>query len=389
MAQESIHDSPYGSLVATIDGQSAFVPDPLPRQLDLNSELVFQLDVASRAVANLAGVGETVQNPHLLIRPFVRREAVLSSRIEGTEASLSDLLLFEAGGDRLPRRRFPGDVEEVVNYVHALEYGIDRIEKLPLSVRLINEVHSRLLQGVRGVEMRPGELRTRQVWIGPPGTPIQGARFIPPPAGLILELLGDWERFVNEDSVMPPLIKCALMHYQIEAIHPYLDGNGRTGRLLISLFLHERGLLRTPLLYLSAYFERDRQRYYDELLRVSVTCDWDGWLSYFLSGVAEQAQDALIRVRRLRAVQARYRETLLERHESSNALRLLDQLFAYPFMAVSNVADLLDISHSGARRILDRLVEASIVEYLPDTWPRIYCAIELLNEIESPVSGGS
>ena len=204
-----------------------------------------------------------------------------------------------------------------------------------------------------------------------------------------LELLGDWERFANEDSLMPPLIQCALMHYQFEAIHPYLDGNGRVGRLLISLFLHEKDVISTPLLYLSAYFERERQRYYDELLRVSATGNWEEWLSYFLIGVAEQAQDAVRRVRRLRTVQEQHRQTLLERRETSNAMRLLDQLFAYPFMTVSDVAGLLDVSHSGARQILDRLAEASIVEYLPDTWPRVYCAVELLKEIESPVSGGA
>ena len=188
---------------------------------------------------------------------------------------------------------------------------------------------------------------------------------------------------------MPPLIQCALMHYQFEAIHPYLDGNGRVGRLLISLFLHEKDVISTPLLYLSAYFERERQQYYDGLLRVSATGNWEEWLSYFLIGVAEQAQDAVRRVRRLRTVQEQHRQTLLERRETSNAMRLLDQLFAYPFMTVSDVAGLLDVSHGGARRILDRLDDASIVEYLPDSWPRVYCATELLKEIESPVSGGA
>ena len=304
MSMDQLKNSPSGQLVPTVRGQSAFVPSPLPRDIQPSMLLMHSLDEASSAVATLAGVGETIPNPHLLIRPFVRREAVLSSRIEGTQASISDLFRYEASGSRRPS----GDVSEVANYVQALDHGLDLLEELPISVRLINQVHSVLMSGVRGGEKRPGELRDEQVWIGAPDAPIEEARYIPPPGNLVRDLLFDWERFVNESGALPPLFQCAMMHYQFEAIHPYLDGNGRIGRLLITLFLCAKKILPTPLLYLSAYFERDRNAYYDQLFRLSATGDWEAWVVYFLRGVAEQARDALLRVRRVRDLQDQKRQ---------------------------------------------------------------------------------
>ena len=377
---EQLRSSPSGHLVPTIERQRAFVPAQLPRHIQPSAPLMRALEEALGAAANLAGVGETIQNPHLLIRPFVRREAVLSSRIEGTQASISDLFRFEASGARRPR----GDVEEVANYVQALDYGMELLEELPISVRLINRVHSVLMKGVRGGEARPGELRDEQVWIGPPGTPIQEARYIPPPADRIRDLLYDWEQFVNESDTLPALFRCAMMHYQFEAIHPYRDGNGRVGRLLITLFLCARGVLPKPLLYLSAYFERDRNAYYDQLFRLSATGDWETWIIYFLRGVAQQARDALLRVRRVRALQEQMRQILLERRESANALRLLDEIFAMPILTVADAARLLGVTPAGARRILERLAQAGILDELGDEWPRLYIATELLELIEAP-----
>ena len=378
----SLQHSPTGHLVPTIEGQMAFVPDPLPRHIDLNSSLVYLLDQASRAVATLAGIGETLPNPHLLIRPFVRREAVLSSRIEGTEASISDLFLFEAAGER----RAHGDVKEVANYVRAVDYGLDRLGELPLSMRLVNEIHAKLLADVRGGERAPGQIRTRQVWIGPDGTTIQEARFVAPPPGHLPELLGDWEKFLHEDLQVPPLIQCAMMHYQFEAIHPYIDGNGRIGRLLITLFLCAKDVLPTPLLYLSAYFDRHRNEYYDRLYDVSAAGDWEHWLRFFLQGVAEQAKDALLRSRRVRALQDKYRLVLQAGGASGNALRLLDELFAHPFMTVPFAHQLLGISQQGARNILERLRQAGIVHPDETKWPRMYVTTELLQAIEAPVA---
>lgn len=381
MATRRLISSPCGRFVPVEDGQQAFVPDGLPREIELPPELIYRLDEASRAVATLAGVGETIPNPHLLIRPFVRREAVLSSRIEGTQASLSDLFLYEASSTARPR----GDVFEVANYVQALEHGLGRLEELPICARLINEMHEVLLRRVRGAGMHAGELRSTQVWIGPAVTPIEDARYVPPPAPLVRDLLQDWETFINEDSILPPLIQCAMMHYQFEAIHPYIDGNGRIGRLLIVLFLCSKKVLTQPLLYLSAYFERDREAYYDQLLRVTETGDWVPWIEYFLIGVAEQAHDALLRTRRVRSLHEEMRDVLQSNRESGNALMLLDELFERPFMTAPRAAELLAITISGARGILDRLDALGIVELRPDTWPRLYVARELLAVIEEPV----
>ncbi|MDE2860333.1 MAG: Fic family protein [Chloroflexota bacterium] len=377
---ERLQDSPCGQLVPTLEGQRAFVPAPLPRHIEPSIQLMRSLEEAVSAVANLAGVGETMQNPQLLIGPFVRREAVLSSRIEGTQASISDLFRYEASG----RSRPGGDVREVANYVEALEKGLELLEDLPISLRLNNQLHTVLMRGVRGGENRPGELRDGQVWIGPPGTSIQEARYIPPPADLVRDLLSDWERFANESNSLPALFQCAMMHYQFEAIHPYRDGNGRIGRLLIPLFLCERGVLPKPLLYLSAYFERDRSDYYDQLFRVSATGDWETWIVYFLRGVAEQARDAQARVRQVRELQEQKRQVLLQRRESANALRLLDEVFARLVVTAVEVSRLLDITPAGARRILERLVGAGVLEELGDEWPRLYVAMDLLDLIEAP-----
>ena len=380
---EQLSHSPSGRLVSTLSDRKAFVPDPLPRHIEPSMPLMRSLDEASRAVATLAGVGETIQNPHLLIRPFVRREAVLSSRIEGTQASISELFQYEASGSRRPE----GDVQEVENYVRALENGMSLLEELPISVRLVNQVHSVLMRGVRGGERRPGELRDEQVWIGAPGARIEEASYIPPPPEFIRDLLFDWERFVNDGDTLPPLIQCAMMHYQFEAIHPYRDGNGRVGRLLITLLLCARRILPTPLLYLSAYFERDREAYYNQLFRLSATGDWETWIIYFLTGVAEQARDALVRVGRVRKLHEQKRQVLLERRESGNALRLLDELFARPVMTVAEAARLLEVTLAGARRILERMEQAGIlVGDTENRGLRLYIVTDLLHVIEAPTA---
>lgn len=377
----SLSGSPRGELVPTIEGQSAFVPYPLPRELQMSPDAVLLLDDASRAISTLAGVGETVSNPHMLIRPFARREAVLSSRIEGTVASLSDLFAYEAGGGRQGN----GDTREVFNYVQALEYGIQRLADLPISYRLVNELHARLMAGVRGERMSPGHFRTGQVWIGAPGSGIRDARFVPPPPGRLRELFYEWEDFVNNANSLPPLVRCALMHYQIEAIHPYIDGNGRIGRLLITLFLCASGVLATPLLYMSAYFERDRQRYYDELLNASRTGDWERWLSYFLKGVYLESRDALARIRRVRDLASEWRDALISRRESANGMRVLDELLANPVITAQRVAKLLGVSYPGARRILGRLEEAGIVRRIEGARPSLYAAERLIHELERPI----
>jgi Fic family protein len=374
--------SPCGHLVPTVEGLKAFVPNPVPRELSLSSSLISALDKASLAVGTLAGVGETLQNPHLLITPFLRREAVLSSRIEGTQASISDVFIFEAGGERAEAP----DTREVVNYVHALNLGLERLNELPICVRLTNEVHARLMHGVRGEDKTPAQLREHQNWIGTRGTNIEDARFIPPPPELVPDLMADWERFVNEDLDMPALIQCALMHYQFEAVHPYLDGNGRIGRLLITLFLCAREVLPTPLLYLSAYFDKRRDDYINHLYRVSATGEWEPWITFFLRGVEQQARDALIRSRRVRELHQRYVQLLQSKRESANALRLLDILFANPYVTAPRASEALGVTHAGAQGILNRLVRAGVLEHISGRWPRLYVARELLRAIEVPIA---
>lgn len=381
--KEELTNSPIGHLVPSGYGEWAFVPNPLPRDLPLSSSTVSLLDRASRAVGMLAGVGETLPNPHLLIRPFLRREAVLSSKIEGTQTSISDLFLYEASGEKRDR---VGDAREVRNYVKALEHGLQRLHTLPLSVRLFNELHAILMEGVRGEHRRPGELRTDQVWIGSDGTSIGEARFIPPPANLVPDLLADFERFLNEPSEMPPLIQCALMHYQFETIHPYFDGNGRVGRLLIILFLCANGVLPTPLLYLSAYLERHRGRYYDRLLELSATGNWEPWLQFFLLGIEEQSLDAIARSRRVRGLWERYRRELQDRKASANTLRLLDELFQNPFMTPALAAKLLSVTWPGAKGVLERLRSAEVVTLVAGRGPIMYVAQELLEVIEAPTA---
>ena len=376
MSSQLLSASPIGRMVAIENGVETYVPNPLPRSLDINGPLLKRLDEASRSVSVLAGVGETIPNPNLLIRPFMRREAVLSSSIEGTQASISDLFIYEASGIR---RR---DVVEVSNYTRALDLGLDLLNTLPISLRLVNRVHESLLTGVQSNEKRPGELRNAQVWIGHQGADIRDARFVPPPPHMLSELLLDWERFVNEESDLPPLVQCALMHYQFEAIHPYLDGNGRVGRLLIILFLCAKRVLSEPLLYLSAYFEKDKNQYYDQLLGLSQTGEWNVWLDYFLKGVAEQSQDALDRVRRIRQLQDRYRLDFQDRRASANTLRLVDQLFASPYVTGPWAAKVLNVSQTGARRIIDSLVSYGVLEEVEGMWPRVYVARELLEAIE-------
>jgi Fic family protein len=377
---DKLINSPCGRLVTGREGYLAYVPAPLPREMpSLSPGTIYKLDEASRAVALLAGVGETLPNPNLLIRPFLRREAILSSRIEGTVASATDVLKLEAFPDRSIAS---SEAREVLNYVHALEEGLRLLESLPISTRLITQLHERLMTGVRGRDKRPGEIRQQQVWIVPEGAPIEDARFAPPPAELVPELLKDWETYVNSDDQVPPLIQCALMHYQFEAIHPFLDGNGRIGRLLIVLFLCSKGVLRKPLLYLSAYFERNRDQYYDHLFAISASGEWEPWLRYFLDGVVQEATDALTRSRRLRQLQGEYRDRLQKARHSGNTLRLLDELFASPIVTAPLAAKILNVSPEGARQILDRLVKANILRLDKITWPRYYVADEILRALD-------
>ncbi|MGH9380698.1 MAG: Fic family protein, partial [Thermoanaerobaculia bacterium] len=342
--------------------------------------LAAALSSADRAVGRLAGEGRRLPNPHLLIRPFVRREAVLSSRIEGTQATLGELLAAEAGA---AVARSPDDLREVGNYVVALEYGVGRLRTLPLSLRLVRELHEKLMRGVRSDVATPGEFRRSQNWIGPAGCTLADASFVPPPTESLMSCLGAWEKFLHDDS-LPPLVHVALAHSQFEAIHPFLDGNGRVGRLLITLLLIAKGVLPAPLLYLSAWFEATRAEYYARLSGVTERGEWEEWLGYFLAGAAGQAEDALGRIQRIDGLLSGWRERLAKA-PSRLPERTLDLFAENPFWTVNKLAQRLDVAFTTAQRAIDRLEAAGIVALASKARRnRVYCARAILEILEEP-----
>jgi Fic family protein len=370
---------PHGRQISVAGGYRAYIPEPLPPPIGWDAALADRLSEADRAVGRLAGEGRRLPNPHLLIRPFVRREAVLSSRIEGTQATLGELLAVEAGA---AVDRSPEDVREVANYVVALEYGVDRLQELPLSLRFVRELHEQLMRGVHGDVATPGEFRRSQNWIGVPGSTLANAAYVPPPADRVLQCLGAWESFLHDDS-LPPLIQIGMAHSQFEAIHPFVDGNGRVGRLVITLLLIEKGVLPTPLLYLSAYFDETRQEYYDRLLGVTRAGEWEEWLEYFLTGVARQAHDAVARIGRIDDLLLRWRERLTA-SQSRLPERALELFAENPFWTVRNLSDRLGVAFTTAQRAIERLEAAGIVSLTQEARRnRVYCARALLEILES------
>lgn len=372
-------------LVPTERGQFAFVPPSLPARLPLSPEVGMALSAADRAIGALDGIGSWMPNPYLLIQPFVRREAVLSSRIEGTQASLSDLVMYEAAAGA-PRGGLPGDVLEVSNYVDALEFALSPDRDLPISLRLIQRLHEILMAGVRGGDQRPGEFRTIQNYIGQPGTRIEDASYIPPPPAQMLATLQALEKHLHATPQVPPLVHLAMTHYQFEAIHPFRDGNGRVGRLLIALLMVERTLISQPLLYLSAYFEANRQDYYHRLNAVSQQGDWDAWILFFLRGVSEQAADAVQRARRLIDLRTDYQRRLQGPRASSLPLKLVDHLFLSPIITVVGAQKHLEVTYRAAALIVDKLIAAGILEPYDDSErSRPFFAREMLEMLEGPL----
>ena len=368
-----------GRVVTTPQGYQAFVPAPLPPRIEYDAELVRMLSQADAALSELSGLGRLLPNPHLLIAPWVRREAVLSSRIEGTRASLSDVLIDEVRGKQTGKNP-DDDVREVRNYVRALEYGIERLGQLPLSLRLTRELHARLMQGVRGDKATPGEFRRSQNWIGPEGSTPATATYVPPPPGELDACLDNWEKFLHQRDILPDLVQCALMHEQFEAIHPFLDGNGRVGRLLITLFLIERGRLSQPLLYLSDYIDAHRRDYYDLLQRVRTHGDWVAWIRYFITGVERVAREAAQRSSSLLDIRERFREKVKDK---PRALALVDELFTNPYITVARAEQVLGVTNPTARKAVDLLVTREIIAPLGEKrWGKIYLARSILEVIE-------
>jgi Fic family protein len=363
--------------------ESAFesrLQHPLPPPFDITWQLSRQLSEADRALGTLTGLARLLPDPHLLTRPFMRREAVLSSRIEGTQASFSDLVFYEAVGEPMSER---SDVREVANYVSALEYGLQRLSELPLSLRFIRELHHELMTGVRGGPREPGEFRRIQNWIGPEGSAWADATYVPPPVDEMHRALDALERYVHQESELPPLVRTALIHYQFEAIHPFLDGNGRIGRLLVFFVLRMSQVMDEPLLYLSAFFERNRKEYYRRLLAVSTDGAWHEWVDFFLRGVAEQAGDGVTRTRALLRIIEAYRQMVRKARNSGTLMRIIDMLLQVPVVNVAAVAQGAKISHPAAKKNVARLVERGIIA--PRTVGRrtYFVAEEIIDTIAS------
>jgi Fic family protein len=344
-----------GRYVRQPTGYRAFIPAPLPPDppLDLNGALRDKLSAADHALGRLDGAVLTLPNPDLFVFMYVRKEAVLSSQIEGTQSSLQNLLAAEA---QLFDPDTPKDVNEVANYVRAMNHGLARLAELPVSVRLIREIHAELMQGVRGGRLQPGELRTTQNWIGPGGCTLATATFVPPPPHEVPQALSDLERFLH-DGGLPSLVPVGLAHAQFETIHPFLDGNGRIGRLLIAFLLTEKRLLAKPVLYLSHYFKQHRSEYYERLQAVRDAGDWESWIAFFLDGVIEVSQQATHTAAAILRMREAFRTRITEGlgRAAANGQRVMDRLFDHPIVTVATVREWLGLTPAGANQIVARL----------------------------------
>jgi Fic family protein len=366
-------------------GYVAYFPAGLPRRFELPARLVPLLADAEAALGRLAGVGQLLPNPRLLIRPYLLREAVASTMIEGTQASLAEIFEMGAAGDK-PN----ADVEEVLAYVDAMEWAVAEAPRLPISNRMLLEAHRLLLRGVRGAARRPGEFRTTQNWIGPPGSTLESASFVPPPPEVLADALADWEQFANEEPEMPLLVQDALLHVQFETIHPFLDGNGRLGRLQLVLFLIVRGRLDAPLLYLSAGIERQRDRYYAALSATRTDGDAEPWIELFLEVVRDQSLDAVARAERIIELRERFRASAAELG-SVNALRVVDVIFDNPIVTTRLIETRLGVARPTALRLLRQLANAGLLDEVAQgaRGQRRYVARELMEIVTAEEFGVS
>lgn len=382
MRPDAFTSTERGRVRKTPEGYWAFVPAAAPRRLSLSDEVVKLLDEATGAVHRLGGVGRLIPNPHLLIGPHLRLEAVLSSRIEGTKTDVGQLLRFEVG--QVPSPDAADDATEVTNYIVAMEHGLTRVrDGFPISVRLFREMHELLLQGARGQHRRPGELRKSSVWLG--GATLDDAVFVPPPPDEMRDALSDLEKFLHETD-LPLLVQLAIAHYQFEVIHPFLDGNGRIGRLMIPLMLVLRDALPQPLLYLSAFFEQHRSEYYDHLLVTSQRGDLMPWIAFFLRGVRQQARDSEERTVRLVELQHQLRNQLLDEGRPNSVIRLAEQLFATPVVTAARVEAMIDVTRPTAQAAIDALVErGDLTEITGRTRGRVYEAGAIFEAVYGPV----
>lgn len=352
-----------GRYVKQPAGYDAFIPAALPPRppIRISGKLQVLLSDATLALGRLDGSIHTLPNPGLFVLMYVRKEAVLSSQIEGTQSSLQDVLAAEA---KVLDSTTPQDVDEVLNYISAMNYGLRRVKELPVSVRLIKELHERLMKGVRGSHLTPGETRRSQNWIGPGGASLKEALFVPPPPEEIATALGSLENFIHAESSMPFLLQIGLAHAQFETIHPFLDGNGRVGRLLITFLLAEREILQKPVLYLSHFLKRNRQEYYERLQRIRDEGDWEGWLEFFLQGVAEVSGEATETARKILALRENHRTAIADNfgRAAGNGHRVLEMLYRTPIINVKSVSDITKTSFAAANELVRKLVGIGVLE---------------------------
>ncbi len=352
-----------GQYIQQIEGYKAFIPNPLPPvpEIIMDQEMWNLLSQADRALGRLDGATDALPNPDLFVFMYVRKEAVLSSQIEGTQASLIDVLEFESQALQPDN---PQDVAEVVNYVAAINYGLERLKNLPVSLRLIREIHQKLMEGVRGSERNPGEFRRSQNWIGAGGCSLAEATYVPPPPHEMLQSLDNLEKFLHSLQPIPTLIKVGLAHAQFETIHPFLDGNGRTGRLLITFLLCEQNILQRPLLYISYYFKKYRTEYYDRLQAVRDSGNWEGWLKFFLRGVYEVAQEAAATARKIVNLKEEHRQLVLNNmgRRSGNAVALLESLYFRPIVTVEHAEAITNLSYPNANTLIKDLCDIGLLQ---------------------------
>lgn len=365
-----------GQLVPTIEGMRAFVPNPLPPEFDL-SRVMNEFGEASAALGGLREIGRTIANPYMVIRPLQRTEALRSSAMEGTFSTANDLAILEA----LDSASTKDTTREVYNYIRAIDYAIEQIETLPISHRVIRGIHGVLLKGVsraRGANRRPGDYKIHQNWIGE--LQIQAARFIPPPPEQSLQCMDALEAFINSGATgVPPLIAAGLSHYQFEAIHPFGDGNGRVGRMLITLQLISQSFLETPLLYVSPFIEANKDEYIDAMFAVSAAGDWERWLRFFLIAIKVSCEETTKTIGKLNELQGRYRDLIQTQTKSVSALSICDHLFERPVVSITDAAKVSGTSYQSAKKNVDQLIRLGVLDRVPGFEnPKLFWAKELI-----------